>query len=257
MISLLSGLLIYGQSPVDDLRWHLVWQDNFDSLNTNIWKIEDNFDHYGSNQVAISKNVFVEEGSLICEINQESYSCPPWAIEPNWHCVNQYKSGAPYAYTMGWVQSKAAYNIQYGYLEASIYFSYQPGLWPAFWTFLGDDVKGKNGAEIDIAEMLGELGNQTITTNIHNDQSVDYFQKHTPEGYRWDSWHKYAIEWNPNAITWYLDDIPIRVIYNHDIVDPVKIIFGIGLRPNVSLKNTEFPQKMFVDYIRVYQLNEE
>jgi len=255
-ISLFQCLWIFAQSPVDNPRWKLLWQDNFDTLNTDIWKIQDNFDHYGSAEVAVKENVYVEGGSLICEVKKETYSCPSWAVEPNWFCVNQYKSGNPYSYTMAWVESKEAYYIKYGYIEASMYISYQPGICAAFWTFLGNDIAGTNAAEIDIIELLGELGNRVLTTNLHRNHE-DSFQKHSPNGYSWDGWHKYAIEWSPDKIIWYIDDSPIRVVENHGIVDSVKLIFDIGTRPGVSLETTDFPQKMYVDYVRVYRLDND
>jgi len=262
LIILLSYLWTFGQTPANDPHWQLVWEDNFNALNTNIWLVQDNFDHYGEKQVFINENVYTENGSLVCEIKNESYSCPSWAIEPNWHCVRQYNTGQPYSYTSGWIESKAAYNTQYGYIEARINFPYQYALWPAFWTLIGDGVtNGTNAAEIDIAEMLGETGPNIITTNIHKvfpDNNI-YREDISPLNYSWGygNWHKYAIEWSPSKIIWYVDDSPIRVFQNHGIIDPVKIILGIGLRPDNQLNTTSFPQKMYVDYVRVYNLKND
>lgn len=256
----LNSLLLLGQTPSNDPHWELVWEDNFNSLNTNIWYIQDNFDHYGGErQVFIDDNVYVQNGSLVCEINQETYSCPSWAVEPNWHCVRQYNTGQPYSYTSGWAESKQAFNTKFGYIEARIIFPYATGLWPAFWTFVGDGVpNGTNAAEIDIAEMLGELGPNVITTNIHKNYPDDYFLKINPlNGYNWGDWHTYGIEWSPSKITWYLDGAPIRTFPNHGIIDPVRLILGIGLRPNVSLKGMQFPFKMYTDYVKVYDLKKD
>lgn len=263
LLFILFGYLrAFGQTPANDPHWQLVWEDKFDTLNTNIWLVQDNFDHYGEKQVFINKNVYIENGSLVCEIKKEYYSCPSWAIEPEWHCVRQNNSGHPYSYTSGWVESKRAYNTQYGYIEANINFPYQFALWPAFWTFIGDSVEnGTNAAEIDIAEMLGKTGPNTITTNIHKvfpDNNI-FFEKHSPSNFIWgnNNWHKYAIEWSPSKIIWYLDDCLIRVFPNHGIIDSIRIIIGIGLIPDVQLNTTSFPQKMNVDYVRVYNLKND
>lgn len=260
MIILSNTAYIFGQTPATDPHWKVVWEDNFNTLNTDIWLVKDNFDHYGERQVFVDENVYVQNGNLVCEIKNQSYSCPTWAIEPNYHCVNQHNTNQPYSYTSGWVQSKAAYNTQFGYIEARINFPYQPGLWPAFWTFVGDGVVGpNNAAEIDIAEMLGEEGPNILTTNIHRTfPNDDHFVKHSPINYNWNSgtWHTYAVEWSPSKIIWYVDNYPIRVFPNHGIIDPVTIILSIGLR-NAFIDWTTFPQKMYVDYVKVYNLKND
>lgn len=260
IISLFFSLLFFSQTPSNDSHWQLVWEDNFNTLNTDIWYVQDNFDHYGGErQVFIDNNVYVENGSLICEIKNETYSCPSWAVEPNWHCVRQYNTGQPYSYTSGWVETKQAYNTQYGYIEARIKFPYGVGLWPAFWTFVGEGVlNSSNVAEIDIAEMLGELGSEVMTTNIHKHYPDDYFLSIKPlNGYYWGDWHKYGVEWSPSKIIWYLDDNPIRIFPNNGIVDPVRLILGVGLRPNVNLGSMVFPYKMYTDYVKVYNLKQD
>lgn len=260
MFIFLNSLLLFGQTPSNGPHWELVWQDNFNTLNDNIWYIKDNFDHYGGErQVFIDDNVYVENGSLVCEIKNEVYSCPSWAVEPNWHCVRQYNTGQPYAYTSGWVESKQSYNTQFGYIEARIKFPYGIGLWPAFWTFVGDGVANNiNAAEIDIAEMLGETGPEIIQTNIHKNYPDDYRMDIKPNfGYHWGNWHTYGLEWSPSKLIWYLDGVPIRIFPNHGIVDPVRLILGVGLLPNVNLNNMNFPYKMYTDYIKVYNLKKD
>ena len=37
------------QTPAKDPHWQKVWEDNFDTLNTDIWWVRDNFDHYSGN----------------------------------------------------------------------------------------------------------------------------------------------------------------------------------------------------------------
>jgi len=51
IIIFLNTLILFGQSPSNDPHWQLVWQDNFNFLNTNIWSVANNFDHYGEPQM--------------------------------------------------------------------------------------------------------------------------------------------------------------------------------------------------------------
>lgn len=73
---LLQTMIMRAQTPLNDPHWKLVWEDNFDSLNTNIWLVQDNFDHWGEQTVYIDDNVYCQNGNLTLEIKNESYSCP-------------------------------------------------------------------------------------------------------------------------------------------------------------------------------------
>jgi len=78
------------------------------------------------------------------------------------------------------------------------------------------------------------------------------------------NWHTYAIEWNANKITWYLDGKQIRTRENsnldnfgHSIIDPVKIRFGANVVPKAlqpPYSTASFEEYMYVDYVKVYQL---
>ncbi len=253
---LLSYTWCFCQPPQRKIPWELIWEDNFNTLNTDYWYVQDNFDHYGGeDQVFLTENVYIENNSLVCELKNEIYSCPDWAVDSQYHCIRQFHTGLPYSYTAGWVESKKDYNFKYGYFEAKIKFPYGSGLWPAFWTFLGQDIQNPiNVAEIDIAEMLGELGPGSITTNYHKSYPDDYFVVYYPEnGYKWDEWHTYALEWTPEKLVFYLDEVPFNINLNHGIEDPVRLILSIGLRPNSKFEEMTFPYKMYTDYVRVYQ----
>ncbi len=178
--------------------------------------------------------------------------------------------------------------MQYGYIESRINFPYQSVFWPAFCTFKGEGVSSPtNAAEIDIAEMISSLPNNIVTTNIHHDycgpHRSDYnpstgsctnfpkcnYVESSPVGYNWNgSWHTYAVEWSPSKIIFYVDNSPIR-IYNQTgqtdpetgmpiyPVDPVRLILGIGMDKNSPISSTSFPQKVYVDYVKVYELDND
>lgn len=259
-----SQFTVSGQTPANDAHWQLVWEDNFNTLNTSIWNVRDNFDHWGEIQVFLARNTYIENGNLVLELKHETYSCPSWAsMYPDYHCVREAKTKQPYLYTAGTVESKPPYNTRYGYIEARIKFPYHYFLWPTFWTALGDEViNGTNAAEIDIAEMLGETGPNVIQTNVHQNYTNDISRRLDlkPDGYQWTDWHTYGIEWSPTRITWYLDGTPIRTLTDHGMIDPVKLILAIGVRPNIDWRGNpgfNFPYKMYTDYVKVYSLKKD
>jgi|GEM_PF-4736944 len=118
----------FGQTPANDPHWQLVWEDNFNTLNTNIWLVANNFDHYsgtpngyGEPQVYTNRpsNVSIDNGNLVLKAIKENYSCPNINLN-EWGCSYQNTYGVPYQYTSGWVESKVPYRPKFGYVETRI-----------------------------------------------------------------------------------------------------------------------------------------
>lgn len=109
----------------------------------------------------------------------------------------------------GRINTKGKIEFQYGYIKGLMKFSGNKGLWPAFW-MLGNTNHWPHCGEIDIMEVVtwnpyacygtlhgggycggngyGNNGNKKINEPLAN------------------NYHKYAIEWTPNYINWFLDD---------------------------------------------------
>ncbi|HRO75099.1 MAG TPA: glycoside hydrolase family 16 protein [Crocinitomicaceae bacterium] len=287
-IPLLFCLWTFGQTPANDPHWQLVWEDNFNSLNTTIWKVANHFDHYGGEpQVYTNRtdNVFISNGSLVLRAKKEIYNCPSGSIN-QWDCVRQYNTGQPYNYTSGWIETKQAYNTQYGYIESRIKLPHGYGFWPAFWTFAGAGITATNAAEIDIFEMLGSdsLSPNIMGTNIHkyycdncpapsycecsqlyqpacpweNPDILCYGQDLIPYGFDYTDWNTYAIEWTPSKIIWYVNNYPVRIFPNPGIVDPVRIILNFAIDPWIPPnQSTPFPSDMYIDYVKVYDIRKD
>lgn len=265
-------LNLSAQEGVNSTKWELIWEDNFNFFDSVIWDVADNFDHYGEVVVYSKENAYVQNGTLVLEVKEQTYSCPDWAIDPNWFCVRQFKTGEPYKYTSGLIESKGAYDTQFSFIEARIKFPFQKALWPAFWTFAGSSVKEPvNAAEIDIVEQVGELGSNTVTTNIHREycdeshtsfkdgcpEIGDYFKIHKPRRYEWTEWHTYGVQWSEDKMIFYVDGKRIRTIKNHGIIDPVKILLNVSIFSDKEVDTSLLPQKMLVDYVRTYQLKKK
>jgi beta-glucanase (GH16 family) len=269
MRSLLFLLLTFVVLPGRAQQWQLVWEDNFDSLNTERWLVQNHFDHYGGElQVYTSRpeNVFTEDGNLILRVLRENYTCPPESLHP-WGCARQYNTGSSYQYTSGWVETQPAYNTQYGMIEARISLPYGRGFWPAFWTFVGEGLESHtNAAEIDIFEMYGHKPATNLETNVHleycNPDRFDYpacpsipsyHKSHLIPSYA-NKFHVYAIEWTPEFLKWRFNGTAIRVMNNPGVVDPVRTIMNMAvLVGNPPTANTPFPSDIKVDYVRVYE----
>jgi beta-glucanase (GH16 family) len=118
----------------------------------------------------------------------------------------------------------------------------------------------------------GYSNNGTTNTVCASASAVkDYTQAAIPYSYTTGAtgYHIYAAEWSPASITWYFDGIPIRKYNNPSasytyaappegcnyngggIHDLVMLILDLSYQGDASIS---FPQTMYVDYLKVYQL---
>ncbi len=266
--------MVRAQLPPEDRHWQLIFEEAFDSLDTQTWKVANNFDHYGEPQVYTNRpeNVIVKDGELVIQVNMEDYRCR----ERGGAACNQ----PWYEYTSGWVETELFSQIRYGYLESRMKLPYGHGLWPAFWTFgAGGGEQRSNVAEIDIFEMLGSEPPTQMGTNLHMDYcrcpgnscACEFFgQVRCPDvnpeilcnrldleipDYSED-YLVYGLEWSPDKIIWYVNGKMVRNSANPGIVDPVRVIYSLAVIPwDPPDESTPFPSAMYIDYFKFYQMD--
>lgn len=170
-------------------------------------------------------------------------------------------------YTSGRIKTEGLFSQQYGKIEASIKLPYGPGLWPAFW-LLGDDINTVGWpqcGEIDIMEFRGQEPT-IIHGSMHGPgysaaEAVTEFYNLGDQRFDAD-FHTYAVEWGQGYVDFFVDgfrynritteDVPEEWVFDDSFFIILNVAVGgsyVGF-PNV---NTPFPQKMYVDYVRVYQ----
>ncbi len=112
----------------------------------------------------------------------------------------------------GALNTRGLFHLTYGRIEARIKTTRHIGNFPAFWMMPMDQSKGwpKDG-EIDIWEQIDEENRSYHT--VHSGWTYKSYgdvavPTHTSSGNIWvdhDLWHVYAIEWDSEAIRWYVD----------------------------------------------------
>jgi len=252
-------------------NWKLVWADEFNNNagtapNANIWGQEvgdgtangiagwgnSELEYYtaGTNNVATdglgNLNITVKEadGSLMCYYG-------------------------PCEYTSARLLTKNRFEVAYGRVEARIKVPEGAGLWPAFW-MLGTDIDQVNWpqtGEIDIMEFVGRVPNEVFGTlhgpGYSGGQSYGRsYDVGEPVG---DAYHVFAVEWQPDTITWLIDGIPYftanandpflqgkQWVFNHPFFILLNVAVGGNFGGAVG-PDTTFPQAMSVDYVRLYQ----
>ncbi len=159
-----------------------------------------------------------------------------------------------------------------GRFEARIKLPNGTGMWPAFWMLPTDPTEGwPISGEIDILEATGQADMFAFGT-IHygqpwpdNEWTSGRILKQP------DSWsadfHEYAVEWEPNEIRWYVDDILYSVKTPSDMSDPSYWTFenyqyhfllnlAVGGSIGGVVDDSMLPQTMEVDYVRVYDFGQ-
>ena len=176
----------------------------------------------------------------------------------------------PCLYTSARLITKRKFEQRFGRFEARLKLPAGQGLWPAFW-MLGADIDAVGWpacGEIDIMENIGrEPG--TVHGTLHGPgysgaQGVGAPYA-LPAGQRFaDSFHTFAVEWEPQAIRWYVDgrlyqtrapdDLPAgsRWVFDRPFFLLLNVAVG-GNWPGAPDTSTTFPQAMLVDYVRVYR----
>jgi beta-glucanase (GH16 family) len=249
----------------------LVWSDEFEysgKPDPEKWTYEEGFirnkeDQYYTNQL---KNVRVENGKLIIEAHKEAVKNTGFAPEQSrdWR-----KNRAVSAYTSGSISTEGRAEWLYGRIEVCAKLPKGRGTWPAIW-MLGtnrDSVGWPKCGEIDIMEHVG-FDPDSIFGTVHTE--AYNHMKGTQKGKRvfiedpYDEFHCYIIEWTPEKIDFLLDGERYYTVRNeHKTADEwpfdqpfylkLNIAVGGGLGGKRGIDDSIFPQKMEIDYVRVYQ----
>ena len=251
-------------APPSPPSWKLVWSDEFNGRNgarvdSSKWVAETGGGGWGNNELEYytsrPQNVSQENGKLVIKALQEKYSGA---------------GGVTRNYTSARLKTLGKFSQTYGRFEARIKIPGGQGIWPAFW-MLGNDIEkpGWPGCgEIDIMENIGKepaLVHGTIHGPGYSGANGIGAAYALPDDQRFaDDFHLFAVEWEPNAIRFYVDDhlyatrIPTDLpqgtkwVYDHPFFLLLNVAVGGGWPGNPD-PTTVFPQTMLVDYVRVYQ----
>ncbi len=174
-------------------------------------------------------------------------------------------------YTSGRILTKNKFTQRYGRFESRIKLPAGQGVWPAFW--MQGDNSGSAGTawpgrgELDIMENVG-YEPSSVHGSLHGpgySGGAAISKRYTlPGGAKFsDAFHTFSVEWAPNEVRWYVDDILYQTrtpadlpagtpwVFDHPFYILMNFAVG-GQWPGDPSANTAFPQSMLVDYVRVY-----
>jgi beta-glucanase (GH16 family) len=248
-------------TPTSYPGYSLAWSDEFtgSTLNANNWNPEINGNGEGNAELEYYtgrvQNLFLSQGNLVIEARQESYS------------------GSNY--TSARIDSYGKESFQYGRIDIRAKLPVSTGMWPALW-MLGNNINTGTSwpacGEMDIMELIGTYPSR-VTGSIHWEQAGNtegtYNNNYNlPSGDFSQQFHVFSEIWTADSVTYLVDDnVYVQASYQAQVTsgtnpfntnNPFFFIFNVavgGNWPGPPSSSTVFPQRMFVDYVRVFQKN--
>ena len=265
-LAALTVLLALGLALPAAATYSLVWSDEFEGagLDAGNWNIDigngcPSLCGWGNNELQYyrAENVSVSGGNLVLTARAEIFG------------------GS--SFTSGKVHTRGKRSFLYGRMEMRAKLPTGGGMWPAFWMMPQDDVYGGWAAsgEIDIMESAnltttvggalhfgGEYPANTSTSSSYSLGGASFS----------DAFHIYAVEWEPDAIRWYVDNTLFatrtsaqwyssgapgnpRAPFDQEFYLILNAAVGGWYTgcTSTSCITASFPQEYLIDYVRVYE----
>jgi beta-glucanase (GH16 family) len=244
-------------TPLTYPGYTLVWSDEFsgNSLDLNSWNQEvgNGSGGWGNNELESytnsTRNTFVSNGNLIIEARRETLGS--------------------YNYSSGRMTTQDKKSFKFGRIDIRAKLPVGQGIWPALW-MLGSNITNAGWpkcGEIDIMELIGTTPSTVYGTLHWANSNGAHASKGSsivlPSGDYSKQFHVFTLTWAEDNLQWYVDDKKFLDISISDLQGapyPFNLnqffIFNVavgGNWPGSPDGNTKFPQRMFVDYVRVFQ----
>lgn len=249
------------------VEWQLVWSDEFNYSglpDPAKWGYDVGGHGWGNKELQFyterrKENARVEDGHLIIEARRDGSS------------RNKYTSAR--------LVSKGKGDWTYGRFEVSAKLPSGRGTWPAIWMLPSLNSYGNGGwpdnGEIDIMEHVG-YDPDVVHASAHT--KAYYHSIGTQKTAKIEvpnartAFHLYSIEWTPKEIRWYVNGKHYFTFLNERATQPAAdykewpfdkpfhLILNLAVGGTwggaKGVDQSIWPQRMEIDYVRVYQLTE-
>ena len=244
----------------------LSWADEFDgtALDASKWSFDTSRNKIGWYNKELQyyaadrpENLRVADGRLVIELRSDPEEIRQF---PDW-------GGQKYSSAKIFTKGKAAFDG--GFVEVSAKLPCTRGSWPAIWMLPEDDSPWPEGGEIDILEQVGSQPNvahATLHTALFNHTRQNGRGAETPVPTACSAFHRYQLAWTPDAITIGVDDRAYMRVANDQpggrgawpFDSPFYLILNLAMGGDWAAANgiddAALPQRMEVDYVRVYDM---
>ena len=236
-----------------------LWHDEFegDAIDTDKWTFEigTGASGWGNNEWEYytdrKENAYVQDGILHIRANKEDFE------------------GSKY--TSARIITKGKFSFTYGTVEARIALPVGKGIWPAFW-LLGQNIDAVSWpacGEIDIIETVNSENIVYGTNHWANGTEYATYGNNTgnyrDQKFELDvtQFHDYKFTWDEKYIRMFVDDFMYHEILiennegdTEEFHKPFFFILNVAVAgnwPGFEVDDSQFPNEMLVDYIRVSQ----
>ena len=265
LVLLVAALCLACASPPNELtveHWRLVWADEFDYTglpDPAKWGYDVGGHGWGNKELqyytdARKENARVENGSLIIEARRDRWE--------------------GHEYTSARLVSKGKGDWTYGRVEVKAKLPSGRGTWPAVWMLpTGKEYGGwPESGEIDIMEHVGsdpDVVHASVHTKAyHHSINTQKTAKISVPSAR-TGFNVYAIEWTPEEIRGLINEKLFFTFKNERLTNasadhkqwpfdkPFHLLLNIAVGGTWGgahgVDETIWPQRMEIDYVRVYQ----
>jgi len=239
----------------------LFWNEEFlgSQIDTDLWSYDlgTGSNGWGNNEFQYyqRENASLIDGKLVIEAKRESFGGRD--------------------YTSSRLKTQGSFDFRYGRLDVSAKLPEGQGIWPAIW-MLGSSftqIGWPFSGEIDVMEMIGGSDREdTVYGTAHwNQGGVERpyqpvmfggsYSLNNGETFS-DDFHTFSVQWDADEIAWLVDDVRFHVMSLDDsdnlaaFQEKFFIILNVavgGNWPGAPDDSTQFPQRMEIDFLRLYQ----
>ncbi len=267
--SILTLLLLLATTSLPAAEWKLVWHDEFDrdgKPDPANWDYEHGFVRNQELQYYQPENAVCRGGMLIIEARREHKRNPGYRPDGK-----GWKNREWIDYTSACLITKGKHEFTYGKFEMRARIDTRLGSWPAFWT-LGTSIREVGWpacGEIDIMEYYTGTVLANVCHGFQGKQKWMTTKRPITElgGQAWTKqFHVWTMEWDKQRIDLLLDGKLLTHFVIADGDDSARAAFrepqyillnqAIGSTGGDPAK-TEFPVRLEVDWVRVYQRNDQ
>lgn len=241
-------------SPESYPGMELVWREEFDggTLDNRNWSHETGTGRNGWGngelQYYREENARVEDGYLVITAREETFEDS--------------------RYTSSRIVTRDKHDFRFGRIDIRALLPEGQGIWPALWMLGSSTDRGRwpGAGEIDIMEMIGGQGREnTIHGTLHWARDGGHVYEggslSLPAGTFNDQFHVFSLVWRETSIQWLVDGLPFLEldtagkefdVFREDFYLLINLAVG-GHWPGAPDESTRFPQRLAVDYIRVFR----
>jgi beta-glucanase (GH16 family) len=237
-------------------EWKLVWSDEFDYAglpDSSKWTAQIGGHGWGNNELQFytsgrAENARVGNGMLTIEAHKE-----------NWDSMQ---------YTSARLVSKNKGDWQYGKIDVKAKLPKGRGTWPAIWMLASTSpFNWPDDGEIDIMEHVG-FDQGTVHASVHTKKFNHVIGTQKTNKIKVDdcseNFHVYTVEWNKDSVKVAVDG-NFYFSFGNDKTgyeawpfdNKMHLLLNIAVGGNwggqKGVDETIWPQKMEIDYVRVYQ----